>query len=104
MMATSSKSTNGRVDKRGERLGLAGEKHEPSDRRTGEGEGGEKRGWSVMRLTRCSVDISKVVGGCEVEVVFTGSKTEAKVRDGGGGGLMEQRAVTKRKRRQWQYQ
>ncbi|KAH7255672.1 uncharacterized protein BKA55DRAFT_325429 [Fusarium redolens] len=31
-----------------------------------------------MRLTRCSVDISKVVGGCEVEVVFTGSKTETK--------------------------
>jgi hypothetical protein len=59
-------------------LGLEGEKHDPSDRRTGEGEGGEKRGWSVMRLTRCSVDISKVVGGCEVEVVFTGSKTETK--------------------------
>lgn len=44
MMATSSKSTKGRVDKRGERLGLAGEKHDPSDQRTGEGEGGEKEG------------------------------------------------------------
>jgi hypothetical protein len=29
------------------------------------------------------------VGGCEVEVVVTG-REEAKVRNGGGGGLMEQ--------------
>jgi hypothetical protein len=63
-------------------LGLVGEKNNPNERRIGEGEGGEKRGWSVMRLTRCECRyIQKVVGGCEVEVVVT-DREEAEASNG----------------------